>query len=153
MEFLIVGETKKPLEHIVHKIRLMGGTIAQNMHSSLAAVISTSEQVDEAKGDIKEAFFRRIQVIPEEFLDEVIDYYDPIALIVKNDLSAWGKDVSFVLKFSLRFPIFSSFHAWKLHVMNDFISAIRTFARSEKDHHHQTATECGSECEKLELEK
>lgn len=137
MEFLIVGETKRPLEQIVHKIRLMGGIISLNMHSSLAAVISTSEQVDEAKGDIKEAFFRRIQVIPEDILDKVIDCHDPIALIVKNDLSAWGKDVSVVLTFSLRFPIFLDFsHARKLHVMTDSISAIRTLTRTQKDQSH-----------------
>lgn len=93
MQFLIIGATKKSQADIIHKIRLMGGKMATKIHRELAAVISNSDEVNRAESDIKDAFLRRIQVVSEDFLDKVMDN-DPIDVIVKSDLSKWGRDVS-----------------------------------------------------------
>lgn len=84
---------KKPRTEIEHKIRLMGGKIASEINSKIAAVISNSEEVNQAQGNIKEAFLRRIQVVPEEFVDEAMNTDNVIKLIADRDLSQWGRDV------------------------------------------------------------
>lgn len=93
LEFLIVGQMKKPRTEIEHKIRLMGGKIASEINSKIAAVISNIEEVNQAQGNIKEAFLRRIQVVPEEFVDEAMNTDDVIKLIADRDMSQWGRDV------------------------------------------------------------
>lgn len=93
MDFYFIGETKQPKNEIIKKIRLMGGKIATRIHNGLTAVISNVDKVKEVESDMKDALLHTIQVVPEEFLDEVMDN-DPIELIVKKDLSGRGGDVS-----------------------------------------------------------
>lgn len=100
MEFYLFGETRMPREEVEYKIRAMGGKIASKVHTHLAAVISNAKEVKEHNEVIKEAFMHRIQVIPDDFLDEVMDN-DPVLLIVKKDLSNWGKDVCSLSSFFL----------------------------------------------------
>lgn len=102
MEFFIFGQTKKPQAEIIHKIHFMGGKLAKNVHRELTAVISNANEVDEPGEMIQEAITRRIQVIGDEFLDDVMND-DPIKLIVKNDLSKRGHDVRFFLIICLTF--------------------------------------------------
>lgn len=92
MEFIIVGSTKMPRADVKNKIEQLGGKIASRVHTHLAAVISNAEEVRDCTGMIKDAFMHRIQVIPDDFLDDVMEN-DPIEVIVKKDLSRWGKDV------------------------------------------------------------
>ena len=94
MDFCIVGETNMPREDIENKIEAMGGKITTKVHAELAAVISNAEEMKNFSEMIKEAFMHRIQVVPDSFLNDVMNN-DPIEVIVKNDLSEWGKDVSF----------------------------------------------------------
>ncbi|XP_055303145.1 poly [ADP-ribose] polymerase-like [Sitodiplosis mosellana] len=91
MEFCIVGETGISQEDIEKKIEAMGGKITSKVHTSLAAVISNANEVKNYSELIKDAFIHRIQVIPDDFLNEVMEN-DPIEVIVKNDLTKWGKD-------------------------------------------------------------
>ncbi|XP_055303260.1 poly [ADP-ribose] polymerase-like [Sitodiplosis mosellana] len=91
MEFFIVGATKLPRKDIEHKIQAMGGKMASRIHGYLAAVISNAEEVQIGEGMIREAFIQRIQVISDDFLNEVMDH-DPIEVIARSDLSKWGKD-------------------------------------------------------------
>lgn len=71
----------------------MGGRIVPKIYSKLAAVIARADfDSNTQASEIREAFMHRIQVIPEEFLDEVIDN-DAIELIVKKSLCSWGRDV------------------------------------------------------------
>lgn len=96
MEICIIGEIKLPKKDIEKKIKAMGGKIASQIHDGLAAVISTAKDVNRAyDDDLREAFMRGIQVVPEEFLEDVIMCDDPIQLIVRMDMSNRGKDVSF----------------------------------------------------------
>lgn len=96
MEMCIIGETKTPKKDIEKKIKAMGGKIVSQIHDGLAAVISTAKDVNRAyDDDIRDAFMRGIQVVPEEILDEVIVCDDPIQLIIAQDMSKRGKDVSF----------------------------------------------------------
>lgn len=92
MEFFIVGATKQPQQEIERKIQAMGGKMATRIHANLTAVISNAEVVAIGEGIIREAFINRIQVISDDFLNEVMDN-DPIAVIVRNDLSKYGRDV------------------------------------------------------------
>lgn len=92
MEFVIIGETRMAREDIEYKIREMGGKIVSTVHENLTAVISNASEVNGCTEMIKKAFMHRIQVISDDFLDEVMDN-DPIELIARKDLSEWGKDV------------------------------------------------------------
>lgn len=93
MEFMFIGETKRPKNDLEELIRKMGGKIATKIHKGLAAVISNKQEVNRTGSSTREAALHRIQVIPEEFIDEVMDN-DPIEVIKKNDLTKWGADVS-----------------------------------------------------------
>ncbi|XP_055300545.1 poly [ADP-ribose] polymerase-like isoform X2 [Sitodiplosis mosellana] len=91
MEFFIVGATKLPRKDIEHKIQAMGGKMTSTIHGYLAAVISNAEEVQVGEGMIREAFIQRIQVISDDFLNEVMDHH-PIEVIARSNLSKWGKD-------------------------------------------------------------
>lgn len=95
MDFMIIGEMKQSISEIEDKIRKMGGKIVAKFHTGIAAVISNEHEVNEATGNIRDAFIHRIQVIPERFLDDVMDN-DPIEVIAKSDMGKWGKDVSVI---------------------------------------------------------
>ncbi|XP_031638809.1 poly [ADP-ribose] polymerase 1-like [Contarinia nasturtii] len=91
MEFFIVGDTKQPRNVIEHKIRMMGGRLASEIHSRLAAVISNADVVNKGGEDIHPAFLHRIQIISDELVGSFLEN-DPIELIIGNDLSKFGKD-------------------------------------------------------------
>lgn len=96
MEFLIVGVTESSQNEITNKIRKLGGKIVTKINSHLAAVVSNVDTVNNCRGVIKDAFMHRIQVIPDDFINEVIET-DPIEVIAKKDLSGWGKDVRLLI--------------------------------------------------------
>lgn len=99
MEFFIVGATKLPRQEIERKVRAMGGKMATRIHSNLTAVISNAEVVETGEGIIREAFIHRIQVIPDDFLNEVLDN-DPIKVINRKNLIKYGKNVCSFFYFS-----------------------------------------------------
>lgn len=94
MEFFIVGETQRSKSEIVAKIHAMGGKIAPYVHNRLAAIISNLKEVTRGDDDaIREAFIFGIQMIPEDFLEEVMTCNNPIQMIVDKNMSHNGKDV------------------------------------------------------------
>lgn len=94
MEICIIGETNKPRDVIENKIRAMGGKITRNVHDYLGVIISNAKEVSRGyDDDIRGAKIRGIQVVPENFLDQVMSCDDPIQLIVQMDMSERGKDV------------------------------------------------------------
>lgn len=106
MEFFIVGDTEKPRNVIESKIQAMGGKMASRIHANVTAVISSADEVKYDSIMIREAIIQRIQVIPDDFLNKVMDN-DPIEVIVKNDLTIWGKDVRLFLSDFTFFFFFS----------------------------------------------
>ncbi|XP_031632849.1 poly [ADP-ribose] polymerase-like [Contarinia nasturtii] len=92
LEFVIIGDTKYPRNVIENKIRAMGGKVTSGpIHSRIAAVISNADAVNKGDKEVNNACIYSIQVISDELLDQVMDN-DPIDLIVKNDLSKWGRN-------------------------------------------------------------
>lgn len=92
IEFMIVGASEKLHDEIKNKILKMGGKVVAKIHTRLAAVISDEYTVNVGNPMIKEAHIHRIQVIPYDFLNEIMEA-DPVEVIVKRDLSKWGKGV------------------------------------------------------------
>lgn len=92
MTFFIYGETKIPRKDIEYKIQAMGGKMASRIHSSLVAVISNENEVKNKSILMQNVFVERVQVIPDDFLDEVMEN-DPIKVIVTKNLSKWAKNV------------------------------------------------------------
>lgn len=95
MEVVIIGQTKQPRRHVENKIRALGGTIAATVQANTLVVISNIQEVWRANREMERAFTHRIQVITDEVLDEVIGD-DPISVIVQNDISGYGRHVSFL---------------------------------------------------------
>lgn len=92
MEFFIIGENKKPQIDIANQIQVLGGKIASRIHSRIAAIISNVNEVEKVGGPMTNAQLHGIQVVPEEFLDEVPNG-DPCELIAEKNISKWGRDV------------------------------------------------------------
>lgn len=85
LEFAIAVETKLPKKDIVHKIQMMGGKISDVVHQKIAAIISNGDKIEPFEGDMKWALDRGILLIPEEFLNEVMDN-DPIEVMLNMDM-------------------------------------------------------------------
>lgn len=60
------------------------------------AVISTQAEVNEFNSQMREAEYFGIQVVPEQFIDDVKNG-DAISLITSQSLCDWGTDVSTVV--------------------------------------------------------
>lgn len=121
MEFVIIGETERPKSDIEDKIRKMGGKVVSNVHKGTAAVISTRREVNKAGRDMRDVLLTRVQVITEDFIDEVLNN-DPMEVFTRKNMNNRGKDVS-LLTLDLRWfsRIFISFYS-KSHFscMNEF---------------------------------
>lgn len=92
MKFFIIGETKRPREEIEKKIRLMGGNVATEIEEDIAAVISNTEEIQQMSKDMEMAKTYHIRVVPEDFIDDIIDNSID-SLINQKDLSDWGQKV------------------------------------------------------------
>ncbi|XP_066991017.2 poly [ADP-ribose] polymerase [Anabrus simplex] len=92
MEFVIVGKTKKGKAELKEEIKKLGGKVVSKVHEKLAAVISNPGEVEKMSSKIEEAKDFDIQVVPEDFLDEVKDGGADI-IIQKKSICSWGSDV------------------------------------------------------------
>lgn len=92
MEFAIIGKTKLPKDEIKKQIQRMGGKLGTSIHANLAAVISTEKDVERLGSRMEEAKQHGIQVVPEDFLDDVKGG-GAISFIVSKSLCDWGTDV------------------------------------------------------------
>lgn len=102
MEFVIIGKLNKSTEEITNIVKKLGGKIVNEIHSNLAAVISSlKEIIKNSDPRIIEAKQFGIQVVSEDFLTQA-QVTDPIAYITNKCISLWGGDVSF-MQHSLRF--------------------------------------------------
>lgn len=93
MEFVIVGKTEKSKDDIKKVIQRMGGKLGTKIHEKVAAIISTESEVKRFGHRMQEAKDFGIQVIPEDFLDDVKEG-GAISYITSKSLCDWGTDVS-----------------------------------------------------------
>lgn len=95
MEFVLVGTFKKSRSALERLIRKLGGKVAIEVHNRVAAIISTVSDCEKMGNQMIEAQNHDIQVVSEEFLDEIqAPGADPILHIISNAICDWGGDVS-----------------------------------------------------------
>uniref|UniRef100_A0A2Z5U1X2 Poly [ADP-ribose] polymerase n=1 Tax=Reticulitermes speratus TaxID=60591 RepID=A0A2Z5U1X2_9NEOP len=91
MEFVILGKTTRPKDELKKEIKKLGGKVVTNIHDRLAAVISTPDELQKMNTKMEEVKACDVQVLPDDFLDEV-QSGDVMALITKKNISSWGSD-------------------------------------------------------------
>lgn len=95
MEFVLVGIFKQPISNIKRLIKKLGGKVSAEIHDRVAAIISTVKEVQKMDKQMTEARKHNIQVVSEDFLDEIQKSdADPISYIISKSISDWGGDVS-----------------------------------------------------------
>lgn len=94
MEFVIIGNTKKPINEIRKTIQKMGGKLGKKVHNKVAAIISTEEDIEHMGIRMQEAKELGIQVVPEHFVDDVKTDGNAVSLIISESLCDWGTDVN-----------------------------------------------------------
>ncbi|KAK7863506.1 hypothetical protein R5R35_009060 [Gryllus longicercus] len=93
MEFVIGSGIKKDeRKKIKERVTKLGGKIVSKVHATLAAVIAPKGDVEKMGSIISEAEQFDIQVVPEDFLDEV-EKTPAVDVIAKKNLADWGSDV------------------------------------------------------------
>lgn len=93
MEFVIVGKTEQSKDDIKKVIQRMGGKLGTKLHENVAAIISTEDEVKRMGSKMREAKNFGIQVIPEDFLEDVKKNGGAISYITSKSLCDWGTDV------------------------------------------------------------
>lgn len=93
LEFVIIGKTEKSKDDIKKTIQKMGGKLGTKIHEKLAAIISNPEEVERLGSRMREAKDFGIQVVTEEFLEEVKSG-QAISYITSKSICDWGTDVS-----------------------------------------------------------
>lgn len=95
MEFVIIGSLQKPSDEIKCTIQKLGGKLVDRVHSNVAAVISTADEVERMESQMQEAKAFDIQVVSVDFLTAVTSNIDPVSYIVSESLCDWGGSVSY----------------------------------------------------------
>lgn len=98
MEFVLQGKTSKSKDELKKIIQRMGGKVGTKIHDKVAAIISTEEEVERLGSRMQEAKDLGIQVLPEDFLEDV-KKGNAISLISSKSLCDWGTDVSYLWPF------------------------------------------------------
>lgn len=95
MEFVLSGKFKKPKVDIEQLIKKLGGKVGAEIHDRVTAIISTKKKVRKMGKRLRKARKHNIQVVSEEFLDEIQKPdADPILYINSKSISDWTGDVS-----------------------------------------------------------
>lgn len=94
MEIVILGKLSFNRSVAKPIIEKMGGKLTTHIHERTAVIISNEREIERMNDRMQQAKDFDIQVVPEEFLEEVkgggaVDY------IAKNSISEWGSDVIF----------------------------------------------------------
>lgn len=93
MLFVIVGKTEKSKDDIKTAIQRMGGKLGTSIHEGVTAIISTEDMVQKMGSRMQDAKKFGIQVVPEDFLDDVKNG-GAVSYIISKTLCDWGTDVS-----------------------------------------------------------
>lgn len=95
MDFVIIGKTVKSKDDIKKIIQKMGGKLGTKIHEKLAAIISTEDEVKRMGSRMNEAKDFGIQIVPEDFLDDVKNG-GAISFITSKSICDWGTDVRII---------------------------------------------------------
>lgn len=106
MEFVLVGDLKMPENEIEKMIKKFGGKLVTEIHSKVAAIISTKKEVKKMRHEMILAKDNDIQVISEDFLNR-ISSVDVIDYIIGNSICDWGDNVSFNRHLSVKTQLIS----------------------------------------------
>ncbi|XP_054284117.1 poly [ADP-ribose] polymerase-like [Macrosteles quadrilineatus] len=90
MEFVIIGKSLKR-DELKKEITKLGGKVVTKVHSKLAAVISTQEEVEKKNKRMEEVEEANIQVVPESFIQESLKG-GAIENISRLNMASWGSD-------------------------------------------------------------
>lgn len=98
MTFVLAGLFKKKITDIEQLIKKLGRKVDDTIDDRVTAIISTEFDVQRLVDEMKKADKHHIQVVSEEFLDEIQKPgADPISYIVSKSICDWwGGDVSFM---------------------------------------------------------
>lgn len=95
MVFVLVGKFKKPKADIERLIKKLGAEVSTEIHVGVTAIISTKRKVRKMGKRMRKARKHNIQVVSEEFLEEVQKPdADPMQYITSKSISDWVGDVS-----------------------------------------------------------
>uniref|UniRef100_U5EZI1 Poly [ADP-ribose] polymerase n=1 Tax=Corethrella appendiculata TaxID=1370023 RepID=U5EZI1_9DIPT len=91
MEFVLLGNTKTPKDELKARIIKMGGKVTTRLSEKVAAVISTPDEVEKMNKRMQEIKELEIQVVPEDFLDDVKNG-GAFSFITSRAICDWGSD-------------------------------------------------------------
>lgn len=92
MQFVIVGKTEKSKDDIKQIIQRMGGKLGTAINEGVTAIISTADMVEKMGSRMQDAKKFGIQIVPEDFLDDVKNG-GAVSYITSKSLCDWGTDV------------------------------------------------------------
>lgn len=98
MEFVIVGKMEKSKDELKKTIQRMGGKLGTTIHANVAAIISNQKEIKRFGARMEDAKKYGIQVVPEDFLDDVKNG-GAVSFIISKSLCDWGTDVNNYIQF------------------------------------------------------
>jgi NAD-dependent DNA ligase len=95
MEFVILGKPDRGKDELKKQIVKLGGKVVTKISGTVMAVIASQDDVEKLGARMKTVQENRIDVVPEEFVDEAPQHSGKIPeLVTKKSLCDWGSDVS-----------------------------------------------------------
>lgn len=94
MHFVVIGKVEIDKKLLKKKIEKLHGKLVNTLQEKIAAVISTPDEVEKMSKKMREAKDLDIQVVPENFVDEVrkLTRDEAIEKIKTMAISSWGSD-------------------------------------------------------------
>jgi NAD-dependent DNA ligase len=95
MEFVILGKPNRGKDELKKQINKLGGKVVTKICDTVMAVIASQDDVEKMGARMKTVQENRIDVVPEEFVDEAPQHSGKIPKLVANkSICNWGSDVS-----------------------------------------------------------
>lgn len=91
LQFVILGKTETPKDQLKDKIQKLGGKVTTKITSTVAAIISTPEEVERMGSRMQEAKEMKIQVVPEDYIEDA-KAGGAISYITSKSICDWGSD-------------------------------------------------------------
>ncbi|XP_041975989.1 poly [ADP-ribose] polymerase isoform X2 [Aricia agestis] len=96
LQFYLHGKFKAPKEEVKNRILKLGGLVTSKLTDTLAAVVSTKNEVEKMNPKMQDIQYLSIEVVEESFLDLIDPATGTIAktleLIKENNIADWGSD-------------------------------------------------------------
>lgn len=91
LQFVILGKTETPKDQLKDKILKLGGKVTTKITNTVAAIISTPEEVERMNSRMQEAKDMQIQVVPEDYIEDAKSG-GAISYITSKSICDWGSD-------------------------------------------------------------